>query len=81
MLVSVSGDTRHRRERAERAGSSHPVTGALPAGALAWLFCQQAGSTVGRTRIWDKIDSRHWVSDNWVATPSTTGYSKPAPRC
>ena len=24
-------------------GVSHPVTGALPAGALAWLFCQQAG--------------------------------------
>lgn len=62
-------------------GVSYPVTGVLPAGALAWLFCQRAGSAVGRTRIWDKIDSRHWVSDNWVATPSETGYSKPAPRC
>jgi len=62
-------------------GISRPVTGVLPGGALAWLSCQQAGSVVGRTRIWDKIDSRHWVSDNWVATPSTTSYSKPAPRC
>lgn len=62
-------------------GISHPITGVLPGGALAWLFCQQAGSTVGSTRIWDKIDYRHWVSDNWVATPSTTGYSKPAPGC
>jgi uncharacterized protein YraI len=62
-------------------GISYPVTGVLPGGALAWLFCQQAGSTVGSTRIWDKIDYRHWVSDNWVATPSTSGYSKPAPRC
>jgi uncharacterized protein YraI len=67
----------------ERSGPaiSHPVTGVLPGGALAWLFCQQAGSKVGSTSIWDKIDGRHWISDNWVATPSTTGYSKPAPRC
>lgn len=62
-------------------GISRPVTGVLPGGALAWLFCQQAGSKVGSTSIWDEIDSQHWVSDNWVATPSSTGYSKPAPRC
>jgi uncharacterized protein YraI len=62
-------------------GISHPITGVLPGGALAWLFCQRAGSTVGGTRIWDEIDSRHWVSDKWVATPSKPGYSKPAPRC
>jgi uncharacterized protein YraI len=62
-------------------GVSHPITGRLPAGSLAWLFCQRAGSAVGGTRIWDKIDSRHWVSDKYVATPGTTGYSKPVPRC
>jgi uncharacterized protein YraI len=62
-------------------GISHPVTGVLQAGALAWLVCQKAGSKVGSTSVWDKIDSRHWVSDNWVATPSTSGYSKPVPRC
>ncbi len=62
-------------------GVSHPVTGVLPGGALAWLFCQTAGSKVGSTSIWDEIDSQHWVSDSWVATPSATGYSKPAPRC
>ncbi len=62
-------------------GISHPVTGVLPGGALAWLFCQRSGSKVGSTWVWDKIDSRHWVSDNWVATPGTTGFSKPAPRC
>lgn len=62
-------------------GVSYPVTGRLPGGALAWLVCQQAGSAVGGTRVWDKIDSRHWISDHWVATPSKPGYSKPAPRC
>ena len=67
----------------ERSGPavSRPVTGVLPGGALAWLFCQQAGSKVGSTSVWDEIDSQHWVSDNWIATPSTTGYSTPAPRC
>jgi uncharacterized protein YraI len=62
-------------------GISYPITGVLPGGALAWLFCQHAGSRVGSTRIWDKIGSGRWVSDNWVATPSTTSYSKPVPRC
>jgi len=62
-------------------GASRQLTGTLPGGALAWLFCQKAGSKVGSTSIWDKIDNRHWVSDNWVATPSTTGYTKPVPRC
>ena len=67
----------------ERSGPSisRPVTGVLPGGALTWLFCQKAGSKVGSTTIWDKIDFTHWVSDNWVATPSATSYSKPAPRC
>lgn len=62
-------------------GVSYQVTGVLPAGALAWLVCQQAGSSVGGTRVWDDIDSRHWVSDHLVATPGKPGYSKPAPRC
>jgi uncharacterized protein YraI len=67
----------------ERSGprASASITGALPGGALAWLFCQKAGSKVGGTSIWDQIDRRHWVSDNWIATPSTTTYSKPAPGC
>ncbi len=62
-------------------GASYPVTGALPGGALAWLFCQKAGSAVGGTKVWDKIGSRHWVSDHWIATPAKPGYSKPAPLC
>jgi uncharacterized protein YraI len=62
-------------------GVSYPVTGSLPAGSLAWLVCQQAGTWVGKSRVWDKISYRHWVSDSYVATPSATGYSKPVPRC
>lgn len=62
-------------------GRSYPATGELPSGALAWVVCQQTGSRVAGTRVWDKISYRHWVSDNYVATPSKTGFSKPAPRC
>jgi uncharacterized protein YraI len=62
-------------------GASYPVTGVLPGGALAWLFCQRSGSVVGGTPVWDKIDSRHWVSDHWVATPGKPGFSKPVPLC
>ncbi len=68
---------------AERSGPgrSHPVAGRLPDGALARLTCQQAGSKVGTTKVWDKLTDGHWVSDYYVATPSKTTYSKPTPRC
>jgi uncharacterized protein YraI len=62
-------------------GGSYSITGRLPGGSLAWVVCQQAGTRVGRTRVWDKISYQHWVSDNYVATPSATGFSKPVPRC
>lgn len=62
-------------------GASYAVTGSLPAGSLAWVSCQKAGSLVGGTRIWDKISYQHWVSDYYVATPSSTSYSRPVPRC
>ena len=63
------------------AGTSHPVAGELPDGALAWVVCQKAGSAVKKTRVWDKLQDGHWVSDYYVATPSKTTYSGPAPRC
>jgi uncharacterized protein YraI len=67
----------------ERSGPSrsYPAVGELANGALAWVVCQKKGSTVGTTPIWDKLRDGHWVSDYYVATPSTTTFSKPAPRC
>jgi len=62
-------------------GAAYSPNGQLASGSLAWVTCQRAGSKVGTTRIWDKITDRQWVSDNYVATPSSTGYSPPAPRC
>ncbi|MFF4349326.1 glycoside hydrolase domain-containing protein [Streptomyces sp. NPDC001530] len=62
-------------------GSGYTAVGTSPNGALAWVTCQRAGSTVGTTKVWDRLDNGHYVSDYYVATPSNTSYSKPVPRC
>ncbi|ALV32181.1 glycoside hydrolase domain-containing protein [Streptomyces sp. CdTB01] len=62
-------------------GSGYTAVGTSPNGALAWVTCQRTGTTVGTTKIWDRLDNGHYVSDHYVATPSTTTYSKPVPRC
>jgi uncharacterized protein YraI len=62
-------------------GSSYAAVGTLPNGSLAWVYCQRAGSAVGTSKIWDRMDNGRYVSDYYVATPSNTTYSKPAPRC
>jgi uncharacterized protein YraI len=62
-------------------GASYQAAGTLPNGSLAWVTCQKTGTAVGTTRIWDKLADGRWVTDNYVATPSNTTYSKPVPRC
>jgi uncharacterized protein YraI len=62
-------------------GSSYAISGTLPSGALGWLTCQRPGSKVGTTSVWDKLDDGTYVSDSYLATPSTTTYSPPLPRC
>ena len=67
----------------ERLGpsSSYPVKAVLPGGALAWVFCQRAGTKVYSTSVWDRLDDGYYVTDYYVATPSKTTYSRPIPRC
>lgn len=62
-------------------GAGYATAGRLPNGALAWVVCQKAGTTVATTRIWDRLDNAQWASDYYVATPSNTTYSSPVPRC
>lgn len=62
-------------------GTSSSIGGTSPNGALAWVVCQKSGSAVGTTKIWDRIENGRYVTDYYVANPSNTTYSKPAPRC
>jgi uncharacterized protein YraI len=62
-------------------GTSYSTVRTLPAGALAWIYCQRPGSKVGTTSVWDRLDDGYYVTDYYVATPSKTTYSKPIPRC
>ncbi|OIV38547.1 hypothetical protein BIV57_05285, partial [Mangrovactinospora gilvigrisea] len=57
------------------------ILGTTPNGALAWVTCQRAGTTISTTAVWDKLDDGRYVSDYYVKNPSNTTYSKPAPRC
>lgn len=53
----------------------------LPFGALDWVTCQRAGSTVGSTSVWDRLDDRRWVSDYYISNGSNTTYTSAVPRC
>ena len=74
--VTSRGPEQAQRPRFQLRGS-----GTLPGGALAWVSCQRSGSKVGTTSVWDKLDDGTYVSDHHLATPSTTTYSPPIPRC
>ncbi|HEY9379464.1 MAG TPA: glycoside hydrolase domain-containing protein [Jiangellaceae bacterium] len=63
-------------------GTSYPTTGSpLQPGALAWVMCQKAGSTVGTTSVWNRMTDGRWVTDYYVSNRSNTTYSAPVPRC
>lgn len=67
-------------------GRSAPTTSAAavasyPSGATVTVICQTPGTTVNRTAVWDKLSDGNYVSDAYVNTSSSTGYSAPIPRC
>lgn len=61
--------------------SSSKKGSALPRGALAYIVCQKNGSKVETSRVWNKLIDGRWVSDYYVATRSSKGFSAPIPRC
>lgn len=62
-------------------GTTYPSNGTLSTGSLAWVACQKAGTLVKTSDVWDKLSDGRWVADHYVATPSSTTYSAPIPRC
>ncbi len=61
--------------------TSYPVARTIPSGTSISVLCQTTGSTVGTTKVWDRLSDGNYVSDYYVSTPSRTSFSKPLPRC
>lgn len=61
-------------------GSSSLVRTYAPGATLA-VVCQGLGQRVGSTSVWDRLTNGAWVSDRFVSTSSSTGFSKGLPRC
>ena len=61
--------------------TSYPVVATYPTGSTLKVVCQTPGSTVGTTKVWNKLTSGAYVTDYYVSTRSSTTYSAPVPRC
>ncbi|WP_406001284.1 glycoside hydrolase domain-containing protein [Streptomyces sp. NBC_00829] len=61
--------------------TGYPVAKTYAPGASLTVVCQAPGSTVGGTRVWNKLTDGTYVTDHYVNTPSDTNYSAPLPRC
>ena len=57
------------------------ISGQLAAGSAVAVICQARGQRIGTTPVWDRISNGGYVSDFYVSTPSTTGFSAALPRC
>ncbi|MFL6081091.1 MAG: glycoside hydrolase domain-containing protein [Ornithinibacter sp.] len=75
----VTGTTTLNVRSAPTASSS--IIGQLQPGSAVGVICQSRGQLIGTTPVWDRISSGGFVSDRYVSTPSTTGFSSALPRC
>ncbi|MCP2264365.1 glycoside hydrolase domain-containing protein [Promicromonospora thailandica] len=62
-------------------GTSYSVVRSYAPGAALPAVCQGLGQRVGTTAVWDRLTTGAWVSDYYVSTPSSTGFSPALPRC
>lgn len=62
-------------------GTSYAVNGSLQGGALGYVSCQKAGTTVGTTSVWNQLVDGRWLSDYYISNASNTTFSAPVPRC
>ena len=75
----VTGATALNVRSAPTASSS--IIGQLQPGSAVAVICQARGQLIGTTTVWDRTSSGGYVSDRYVSTPSTTGFSAALPRC
>ncbi len=75
----VTGTTALNVRSAPTASSS--IIGQLQPGSAVAVICQARGQLIGTTPVWNRISNGGYVSDRYVSTPSTTGFSAALPRC
>ncbi|HEU4543656.1 MAG TPA: glycoside hydrolase domain-containing protein [Jiangellaceae bacterium] len=61
--------------------TSHSVVRTYASGATLSVVCQASGQKVGTSSVWDRLSDGTWVSDYYVSTPSSTGFTSALPRC
>lgn len=62
-------------------GTNYPQTGQVLYGGMANVVCQRAGTTVGKSVVWDKLDSGGWIADWYTTSTGRPGYTATIPRC
>jgi hypothetical protein len=60
---------------------SSTVVGTYPAGSPLSVICQATGQAVGSSSVWNRLADGSWVRDQYVSTPSATGFTTALPRC
>ncbi len=61
--------------------TTYPVVRQYSSGSSLSVLCQTTGQTISTTSVWDRLSDGSYVSDYYVSTPSSTGFSAPLPRC
>jgi uncharacterized protein YraI len=61
--------------------TSYSIVRSYNPGASLSVVCQATGQKVGSTTVWDRLTNGAWVSDFYVSTPSSTGFTSALPRC
>jgi uncharacterized protein YraI len=61
--------------------AAYPVIRSHAAGSTLSVVCQARGQKVGTSSVWNRLSNGTWVSDYYVSTPSSTGFTSALPRC
>jgi uncharacterized protein YraI len=61
--------------------ATYPVVRTYQPGGSLSVVCQATGQKVGTTAVWNRLTSGAWVTDYYVSTPSSTGFTPVIPRC
>ncbi|HEX6198140.1 MAG TPA: glycoside hydrolase domain-containing protein [Jiangellaceae bacterium] len=61
--------------------TSYGIVRTYASGSSLQVVCQTTGQKVGSTSVWDRLTNGTWVTDYYVSTPSSTGFSSALPRC